>query len=670
MVLPIHDPFLIFAAVLLIIFFTPPLSRRLRIPPIAGLILVGMLMGPHVLRVLERGPSIILFGTVGLLYIMFLSGLEIDMGDVRKLGPKIALFGALSFVIPQALGTAASLWVLNLTPAAAVLLGGVLATHTLLSYPIAARLGIAGHPVVKIAIGGTLICDTAALLILSIVGRSVNGDLNPLFWIRIILSVVTFLAIVIFAFPVIAKWFFRKVESEGHYQYIFILVLVFASGFLAEVAGLEPIIGAFVSGISLKRLIPSSSALMHHIEFIGNALFIPFFLISTGMLVNPRVIFQGSEIWIVSGIVIGIGTAGKWAASWIFSLFTGLSRPERGVLFGLTVSRAAAAVAVGLIGFELALFNEDVLNACILLILVTALWSAASVERAGKKVAILLASNEDASMDSDKILVPVANPKNLTGLIELAAMIEDPAMRSAIYPLLIVPDRADAADRVRSGAQELEAGIKQAAAGKIDMQVITRIDVNIAGGILRAARELGATDIVIGWDARISLKDRLFIRMNIFGTVLDQILRNSEKRIFVYHSLVPLNTIQSLVVAVPPNAEKDADFPHWLRRIAFLSRQSGSSVHFHTVESSAGEIQRQWELLRGAGPVSFLPFNSWAAFANLNGKLGKDDLLVVVSARPGTVGHSTDLDRLPRKLSMHFSESNFIVIYPASRTET
>ena len=285
--LPLADPVLKFLLILLIILAAPLLLNKLRVPHLLGLIIAGAIIGPNGFNLVLRDSSIILSGTAGLLYIMFLAGLEIDMGDFKKNSGKSLVFGMYTFLIPMILGTVVGLWMLDFSMETSVLLASMFASHTLIAYPIISKLGISKNNAVSITVGGTMITDTLALLVLTIIVGMATGNADNAFWIRLGVSIVIFALIVLLVFPFIGRWFFKRVHDNIS-QYIFVLSMVFFGAFLAQLAGMEAIIGSFLAGLALNRLIPQSSPLMNRVEFVGNAIFIPFFLLSVGMLYRSR----------------------------------------------------------------------------------------------------------------------------------------------------------------------------------------------------------------------------------------------------------------------------------------------------------------------------------------------------------------------------------------------
>ena len=312
--LPLEDPILKFLLILVIILAAPLLLNKLKIPYLLGLIIAGAVIGPHGLNLVLRDSSIILSGTAGLLYIMFLSGLDMDMSDFRKNGTRSLVFGLYTFCVPLLLGILAGYYILGFSIYSSILLAGLFASQTLIAYPIVSKLGIARDKAVTIAVGGTVITDTLALLLLTVIVGMVTGNTDDMFWYRLGISVVLCIAFIMLLFPLIGHWFFKHC-SDNISQYIFVLVMVFLGAYLAHLAGLEPIIGAFLAGLALNRLIPRTSPLMNRIEFVGNAIFIPFFLIGVGMLIDYRAFFRDWESIKVAAVMIVLITAAKYIAA-------------------------------------------------------------------------------------------------------------------------------------------------------------------------------------------------------------------------------------------------------------------------------------------------------------------------------------------------------------------
>ncbi|MBU7577243.1 MAG: cation:proton antiporter, partial [Flavihumibacter sp.] len=457
---PLSNPVLIFSLILLIILLSPILLRKLNIPGIIGLIISGVVIGPHGLNILAKNSAIDLFSTIGLLYIMFIAGLELDLNEFKKHKNRSFIFGALTFFIPLSIGYPVCLYILGYDTNASFLTASMFATHTLVAYPIVTRFGISKQSAVAIAVGGTILTDTAVLIILAVIMGANKGSLNQEFWIRLGTSLAIFSAIMFFLIPRIARWFFRKLESEKTSHYIFVLSVVFFAAFLAEVAGVEPIIGAFVAGLALNKLIPHSSALMNRIEFIGNAIFIPFFLISVGMLVDVRVVFNGYTALFVAAVLTITALFGKWLAAYISQLLFKYKTAERQLIFGLSSAHAAATLAIILVGFREGILDENILNGTIILILITCLVASFATENAAKKLVMdedaVMETDKDSLIDTEHILLPIEEPEKIESMLELAILFKDKKSPHPITVLSVVPNNEEAENNLASARKKLE----------------------------------------------------------------------------------------------------------------------------------------------------------------------------------------------------------------------
>jgi Kef-type K+ transport system membrane component KefB len=663
--LPLKEPVLVFALVLIIILSAPLLAKKLKLPGIIGLIIAGVLVGPHGFNLLLRSSSIVLFGTVGLLYIMFIAGLEIDLNDFKKNRNRSIVFGILTFIVPITIGTVICYYLLEYNFTSSILLSSMFSSHTLVAYPIISRLGITKKEAVTITIGGTIITDTAVLLVLAIITATAQGEVSIGYWIKLLLSLTIFAFAILWGIPKISKWFFRNIQGEGVSQYIFVLAVVFISAFMAELAGVEAIIGAFLGGLALNRLIPHTSPLMNRIEFVGNAIFIPFFLISVGMLVDFRVLFNGPRALIVAGTVVVVAFLGKWLAAFLTQKIFKYSLQERNLIFGLSSAHAAATLAVVLVGYDLKLLDENVLNATILLILITCLVSSIVVENQGRKLAIT-DSQQMPTIGAvpNRILVPISNPATIEHLIDFAILIKEPHSHEPIFPLAVVKDADDTDAQLMASNKMLQKAILHASATENAVQLVSRIDINIASGILRAMRELMITEVVIGWNGKVTARERMF------GSILDNLLEESHQMIMVCKILHPLNTMERVVIAVAPNAEKEKGFFGWVNNIRVIARQIGTKVHFYSTVKTAIALQNVLTTSKPTIEATYKTFDDWENFSELAKEITTNDLLMVVSARQETVSYTTVLDRIPKKLARSFDKISFVIVYPQQSVST
>lgn len=660
---PLQNPVLVFSLILFIILISPILLRRLKIPGIIGLIISGVIIGPHALNILEKNSAVDLFSTIGLLYIMFIAGLELDLNEFKANRFKSILFGIFTFIFPLSLGYPVCHYLLGYDFNASLLTASMFATHTLVAYPIVSKMGISKNQAVAITVGGTILTDSAVLIILAIIMGNSQGNLNQEFWIRLGISLAIFSAIMFLLIPRIAKWFFRKLESEKHSHYIFVLSVVFFAAFLAEVAGVEPIIGAFMAGLALNKLIPHSSALMNRIEFMGNSLFIPFFLISVGMLVDLRVILKGPWALIIAATLSIVALSGKWIAAFFTQVVFRYSKAQRGLIFGLSGAHAAATLAVILVGYRAGILDENILNGTIILILITCIVASFVTEKAARQIVIDTEDETDElnqanGKKTEHILLPIANLENIEKLLEFSIFIKDKKSANPISILTVVSNNEEAEVNILKARKKLEEYVKQASATETKVNIITTIDHNPASGISRVAREVMADIIVLGWPRRTGLIGRLI------GQKVDSILNNTDKCTFICHLNKPLILHKRMLLAVPPFAEHEKGFEFWLTKIVKLAQELSVPIQFFCNEPTEKSISKVLKAAKLSASMTFNRFSDWEDFLILARYIRDDDYFVLVSARRGAPSYISVLENLPVKLEKHFSLNSRLVIYP------
>lgn len=657
--LPFTNPILIFAVLLLVVFLSPILLRRINVPSIIGLIVAGVFLGPHGLNMIDNANAgVEMFSSIGLLYIMFIVGLELDLNEFSENRNKSLVFGFYTFIIPLVLGFPVCYYILGYDTNASFLTASMFATHTLVTYPIVSRLGVSKNQAVAITVGGTILTDTAVLIILALILTNSVGGLSVFFFFQLMLSLMIFIVIMFVVIPRIAKWFFQKAESEKYSNYIFVLFIVFLAGFLAEIGGIEPIIGAFAAGLALNRLIPHTSALMNRIEFIGNSLFIPIFLISVGMLVDVSVVFQGPKTIVIAIVLTVAALLGKYLAA-LFTQFTfKYSNVQRNLIFGLSSSHAAATLAVIIVGYRAGILDEYILNGTIILILITCIIASVITQRSAKIIAIReesepLSPTSMGEFAQEKILVPIANPSNIGYHVELALLMKDKKSVNPISLLGVVPNNEEAEKEIIHFRKKLSEFVETATAAEVNVDIITTIDHNPASGIVRTARETMTDIVLLGWPGRVGLLEKLL------GDKGDSIIRNITKNLFVCHVEQKLISHKRMVVISFPSAEKEAGFGLWLNKVAVLSSELSIPI-LHIGHPETQRIMAQ----RKSGGIVFQEFDDWEnplACANL---IRKDDMIILVSAHSGYVSHMPLMDSLPSKLERRFPHHSRIVIYP------
>lgn len=661
--LPLKNPVLIFSLILFIILLSPILLKRLNIPGIIGLIISGVIIGPHGLNILAKNSAVDLFSTIGLLYIMFIAGLELDMNEFKANRNKSIVFGFFTFIIPLAIGFPVCYYLLKYNFDASFLTASMFATHTLVAYPIVSKLGISKNQAVAITVGGTILTDTAVLIILAVIMGKSQGTLNQEFWVQLGVSLTIFSIIMFLIIPRIAKWFFRKLESEKHSHYIFVLSVVFFAAFLAEVAGVEAIIGAFVAGLALNKLIPHSSALMNRIEFIGNALFIPFFLISVGMLVDISVLFSGPMAWIIAITLSVVAILGKWMAAKMTQLVFRYSKAQGKLIFGLSGAHAAATLAVILVGYEAKILDENILNGTIILILITCIVASLATEKAAKK--IILETEEDPAallqadhIKNEHILIPIANIENLEKLLELSIFIKDKKSVNPISVLSVVSNNEEAELKIVNARNKLESFVKTASAAETKINIITTIDHNAIIGISRISREIMADLIIREWPAKTGFLDKLV------GETVDSVLTSTEKNTFICYLNKPLVLHKRIIIAAPPLCEHEIGFELWITKISRLSQELSIPVHLYCNSTTGKAVSKTMAIAKLPIPFSLIPFDDWDDFLILARNIQENDLFVLISARKGTASYTQVLDNLPAKLEKHFAANSRVIIFP------
>ena len=666
--LPLANPVLVFALILMIILVAPVLLRKLKIPGIIGLIISGVIVGPFGLNFLEKSSAVDLFSTIGLLYIMFIAGLDLDMSEFKSNRNKSILFGFFTFIIPLIIGFPVCQIILGYDNSASLLVASMFSTHTLVAYPIVSRLGVTKNQAVAVTVGGTILTDTAVLMMLAVIMGHHQGTINQFFWLRLGISLVIFLGVMFYLVPRVTRWFFNKLESEKHAHYIFVLAVVFFSAFLAELSGLEPIIGAFVAGLALNQLIPQSSALMNRIEFIGNSLFIPFFLISVGMLVDISVVLNGPQAIIIASVLTAGAIFGKWLAAFFTQLAFKYTSSQRQIIFGLSTSHAAATLAVILVGYNAGILDKNILNGTIILILVTCVVASIATERAAKKIVYsekqnVISTSEKKMFYNEHILLPIANLMNIEKLLEFTLLIKDKKSLNPLTVLSVVPNNAEAEMNIVSARKKLEEYKKHGAASEIKINTIATIDLNATSGIARISKEIMADIIVLGWPNKAGILEKLI------GEKIYSIINNVDKNLFICHQEKLLVTQKRIIVLAPPLAEKEYGFETWLHKILKLSKELSIPIIFYGLRNTYDAAKSKMEQNKWKGTVSFHAFSEWDDFLVLTDFVNADDLLILISARKNAVSYQKYLDHIPSKLEKHFHANNKIVVYPQQNNQ-
>jgi len=651
--LPLTDPIPIFLLVLLIIL-SAPLLNRVKIPHIIGLILAGMLLGPFGLNVLANDKSFELFGKVGILYIMFLAGLEIDLNTFKKNSVKGVIFGLYTFSIPMTLGVLTSVYILKFDWINSILLASMYASHTLLSYPIVSKMGISKNRAVSITGAGTILTDTAALLILAAIVAIHNDNVGALYWIKFGVSALICGLIIFVVLPIVAKYFLRRF-SDNVAQYIFVLAVVFLASLLTDAAGLEGILGAFFAGLVLNRLIPNISPLMNRIEFVGNAIFIPFFLISIGMLIDIRAFFMNSEALLVATVMTVVATFSKWLAAYLTQKTCKLTSTEGELIFGLSNAQAAATLAAVMIGYKIGLLNDSVLNGTVVMILITCTISSVVTERAARKIAAntLKAEKLHQKLGDERILIPISNPKTMPQLIEFGNLIKPATYKKALFALNIESHN----DENVASSKLMESAANIAASTDNELTTIVKSGINIANCIVETMAEENITDVLVGIHKKNNFVD------SFFGNTIERLLKEAGQTLFICSQKKPINSVKRLIVVVPEKAELETGFAIWFDRIKNIATNLSVKLAFYgNKETNAAlkKISSDYSDLM----ISFHELESWEDFLLIIKAVKPHDFLFIISARKGSLSYNPLFEKIPYYLTKYFTENDFTIVFP------
>lgn len=663
---PITDPTLIFFVVMLIILFAPIVMGKLRIPHIIGMVLAGVAVGQYGLNILVRDDSFELFGKVGLYYIMFLASLEMDIEGVRRNKVRFGVFGLLTFAVPSVMTYVACITVLHYSVLASLLLGCIMASNTLIAYPIVGRYGLQRKPSVTLSVGSSMISLLMALVSLAAIVASYGGNTGVMFWLLFVGKFVGYCVLMALLFPRLARWFLRR-YSDAVMQFIFVMSMLFMSAALSEAVGLEGIFGAFVAGLILNRFIPHVSPLMNRIEFIGNALFIPYFLIGVGMLINLQLLFAGGGILGVVIMIVVFGTVGKAVAAYLASWLFRLPLSSGNMMFGLTSAHAAGAIAMLMVGMKMEvapgvpLVTDDMLNGVVIMILFTCIISTIVTERSAQQITLRdkeMPEDSTASNSEEKVLIPMKYPEYAQRLVNLAMMMRNPKNNTQFVGLNVVYDDDDMLRNQEQGQRLLERMAQYSAATDIHMQTQVRVAANIANGIRHAYKEFRATEILIGMHMHPEVSQKFW------GEFHQSLFNGLNSQIIMARLTQPLTTIRRIQVAVPSRAQFEPGFYRWLERLCRLGSNLECHTEFFGREDVLPLIENYVLSRHHDMRVSYTKMAHWAEMPNLAASISPDNLFVVVTARKGTVSYKNALEFLPDEITRHFSGTNIMIIFP------
>lgn len=664
---PITDPTLIFFVVLLIVLFAPIIMGKLRIPHIIGMVLAGIVVGKYGLNILERDSSFELFGKVGLYYIMFLAALEMDMEGMKKNKSRLLIYGLLTCFIPFTLTYFMSIHLLHYSTKASLLLSCIMASNTLIAYPIVSRYGLQQKPSVTLSVGSSMLSLLIALVILAGLVASFGEHDGVLFWVFFATKFAAYCGFMIFLIPRLTRWFLRR-YSDAVMQFIFVMAMLFMSAALSQIVGIEGVFGAFFAGLILNRYIPHISPLMNRLEFIGNALFIPYFLIGVGMLINVNLLFQGGHIlWVIFCIVF-FGTLGKAIAAYAACLGFRLPLSSGHMMFGLTSAHAAGSIAMVMVGMNILigsntyLVNDDMLNGVVIMILFTCIISSLITDWSSQKIILrdkeLPEAEDEKKGNDEKILIPVRYPEYADSLMDLALLVRNQKLNRGLVCLNVVYDDKDMRYNQEQGRQLLDHCSQLAAATDVMTQTQVRIAANIANGIKHAFNEFQCSEIIIGMHMHPERSPKFW------GEFHQSLFNGLSRQIIMARVIQPLNTIRRIQVAVPSRAEFEPGFYRWLERLSRMAGNLDCRIQFHGRTETLALINEYIQNRHHEVRADYALMNHWNEMPQLAAQISNDHMLVVITARKGTVSYKTALERLPEEITRFFSGTNLMIIFP------
>ena len=656
---------MVFFTVLIIILFAPIVMSKLRIPHIIGMVLAGVIIGPHGFNILERDASFELFGRVGILYIMFLAGLEMDLQGLKSDVKRVSIFSIASFLIPFIMMYIAGIYFLGYSSLASVILSSVMAANTLISYPIVARFGLQKHATTTISVGASMISLLLALIVVTAVEGGILGGTNVWFWLMFVAKFVLYCLAIYYIIRRVTRWFLRS-YSDSVMQYIFVLGMMFFSAATSEAIGIDGIFGAFYSGLMLNRFIPHVSPLMNRIEFIGNAIFIPYFLIGVGMLINLGLLFEPSSGSTAVGIIptvitiVIVGTIGKAIAAYASCFAFRLPWQDGHLMFGLTSAHAAGGIAIVMIGMSLNIMGDDMLNGVVIMILFTCIISTLVTDYASRRIVITdgLRERQNNEGDDEKMLIPVKYPETCNTLVNIAVLMRNRSLNRGLVALNVVYDDEDAERNQQKGHQLLEGVVSRAADSDIRVQTQVRLATNIANGIKHAFKEFDCSEIIMG--AHIHDNSR----RAFWGDFAQSVFNGLSRQIIIARCTQPISTLRAIRVAVPSRAEFEPGFYRWLERLSRMAQNVGCRIIFHGRVDSLNLIDMYITHRHPGIRAEYVSMPKWKGLIELMENTLPDEMLVIVTARQGTVSYKAALANLPEEMTEHYKGTNYMILFP------
>ena len=538
----LNEPVAFFLLLMSIILVTPLLSERVHLPGIIGIILGGMLIGPHGFGLIQDGDRMQFLSTIGLVYLMFSAGLEVDIHQFLRVRGRSIVFGFFTFLLPQLMGMGLGK-ILGLDWLGMILLGSAFASHTLIAFPVLTRLGVTRNEAIAVTTGATVLTDIGAFLVLAVVLGARSGGLSVGYFIQLFVLLAVFTVLIVVGLPRLGKFFFQRFSGRA-IEFQFVIVVLFVAALGAELIGVHEVIGAFLAGLAINATLPRHSPVTGHVLFIGESLFIPVFLLYSGMITDPLSFLDDRKTIVVALGVTIVAYVSKLIAAWITARIFKYTRNEFWTVYGLSHAQAAVTIPTLVIGLDTGLFDSTLFNAAILMILLTSITSPLLVQRFG--VDLQTASDDDRPLPLfERILVPIIDPRTQEQLIGLAALLSK-----------VNDGKTIAVNVVQANSkQETDFAAQRDLLGRTpeilndpqsEIELIPRLAETHAKGILFTAHEQNASIILMGWRGKRTLRE------SVLGSVLDEVIWGSDTPVMVGKLSIPLNGTQRVAFLLPP----------------------------------------------------------------------------------------------------------------------
>jgi len=571
------SPLIEFTILLLVSLIIPPIFERLRLPGLVGLLVAGIILGNDGLQLLDKDSETMkLLSDIGKIYLMFVAGLEIDLEEFRKKKNRALSFGLATFVFPLLIGLGIAQG-FDFGWNASILIGSLIASHTLLGFPIVNRLGVSSHESVIVTIGATIFTDIAALLVLAICIAIHAGDFSAFSLTMQLLALAVYTVLVLFGIDWAGKKYFQRTGDEESNQFLFVLLVVFLASVGAQIINVDKIVGAFLVGLAVNDVV-GHSPVEEKVEFVGSTLFIPFFFVSMGLLLDIPVFIEtirfnfAFPLAMIAGLFVS-----KFLATLVAKVLYRYSWDETLTMWSLSLPQVAATLAAALAGVQAGLIPQEVFNTVIVLMLVTSLLGPLLTERFGRKLPLAttgLDTGEDwvwweqlekelqqetrnpalakAQENLFTVVVPVYNPMTERYLIEMGALLARHES-GIVVPLTIVQAHVHMDDpqlsvSIQQQEKLLAKGQHYSEEFDVKASPLLRIDDDIAEGITRTAREQKASLIVMGWSETTT-----GLRSRLFGSLINNVIWSShcpvvvtrllDEPIHLHRILVPVKNL-------------------------------------------------------------------------------------------------------------------------------